>query len=1182
MIPSTWFGPTATRPRACAEALEVRRLLALNIEDFSDDLDAAQPGFDSWDGDPVTAVPDDLQIPHDVNARVNIQTNIARNTTHCLFIPSGAPGGYYTIDFRPTWGMPGGVATGGEVVAVGFRFTGSGRAKFFGELGVTKTLDVSAYRVWDAITVTANDPSDSGGELGGILKVEFTPLEYLALDDVAVLVLDAGTTNNPPRAVDDSVVARAGAELEIHVLDNDVDADNDRIYVSGLTQPTHGTAMTVAGGLVLYTPGALGPDSFTYTISDGRGGSSSATVSVSVGTLAAQDDHATTLPGQPVEVRVLENDSNPGAFPLTVEIGSHPARGAAAAARPGYITYTPAPNLHGPDEFTYTIRDAFGNSSTAEVTVMVNTPPVAPDHTYVVRHGFSEPFTLPAPTLLDGVTDEDQDAVEVVPQTRTVASGTAVTRADGSFTFEPSRMDHLLLPTTFPYTVRDALGFVTTGYVRLAVPNAPPVAEDASTSYAHGTPTPVRIAAYYDDPEGDAVTVGIVDPPAHGVVTILEGGVDPDNDRRYVLFQYDSVFGVLLGTVRFAYTVGDPYDPGNVASVEIGVANTPPVGVVDGYYVSLELNYQPPFDSPGSVLDNDFDIDAGDSALMEAILVSAPQYGRLQEFRPDGTFQYIPPTVPLQPTHDLFIGRDRFTYRVTDGISISGPIEVLIDVRQDPGPQSATADFYSMPAGLPLTVFGPGLLANDEPDHVGDAIWPIILVEPAHGELTLSRNGGFRYEPDAGFVGVDCFTYANTDGFRFFGPGGRRHSDQARVFITSAVDGDLDGDGTPDAAEGAADRNADGVPDHLQPNVVTLTTPFGPLTIEANLTVSSSWLTQVQVSAEPPAGTPPRHAQFPFGFLSFRAHTTPGALISFVIYTPEVMSNDATYWKYGPTSNEDLPYTPFDETLPRWFVPDSVYLISAQRLTFVLQDGIAGDDDLQVNGEIVDPGGIALPRSPATPVVEQVFASGRWSQAFRDSLHTAGTGDAAFGCAVDPVGAIPTLPFANVNQVSFRFNRNVAVRHEDLAVSGVTVANYPLTGFAYDPVSHVATWTLGRNIGGDRVRLALSSAVTGAAVVVPLNVLPGDVNGDGRLNTTDLAQVRARLGTSAAGPGAYNVFSDLNGDGRINATDLRDARAGQGRGLPAVPPSGSALTTALLRRRPRQRSDLFNAAEVIS
>ena len=84
--------------------------------------------------------------------------------------------------------------------------------------------------------------------------------------------------------------ANTGRELpvDVDVLANDGDPDGDPLAVESVTQPQHGTASIQPSGKVRYTPasGYEGSDSFTYTVSDGRSGTASAGVAITVGTYA--------------------------------------------------------------------------------------------------------------------------------------------------------------------------------------------------------------------------------------------------------------------------------------------------------------------------------------------------------------------------------------------------------------------------------------------------------------------------------------------------------------------------------------------------------------------------------------------------------------------------------------------------------------------------------------------------------------------------------------------------------------------------------------------------------------------------------------------------------------------------------------------------------------------------------
>lgn len=89
--------------------------------------------------------------------------------------------------------------------------------------------------------------------------------------------------NTAPVATDDSATVTENSSVNIAVLANDTDADSDPLSLSAVTQGAHG-AVAINGSQVTYTPATnwFGTDSFTYTISDGQGGSDTATVAVTV------------------------------------------------------------------------------------------------------------------------------------------------------------------------------------------------------------------------------------------------------------------------------------------------------------------------------------------------------------------------------------------------------------------------------------------------------------------------------------------------------------------------------------------------------------------------------------------------------------------------------------------------------------------------------------------------------------------------------------------------------------------------------------------------------------------------------------------------------------------------------------------------------------------------------------
>ncbi len=92
------------------------------------------------------------------------------------------------------------------------------------------------------------------------------------------------TPNTPPEAKADAVTVNWNTTTEVDAASNDTDANGDALSIESVATPAHGTATITAGGKLAYTPAAgyVGTDSFTYSVSDGKNGHATATVSVTV------------------------------------------------------------------------------------------------------------------------------------------------------------------------------------------------------------------------------------------------------------------------------------------------------------------------------------------------------------------------------------------------------------------------------------------------------------------------------------------------------------------------------------------------------------------------------------------------------------------------------------------------------------------------------------------------------------------------------------------------------------------------------------------------------------------------------------------------------------------------------------------------------------------------------------
>jgi hypothetical protein len=127
-----------------------------------------------------------------------------------------------------------------------------------------------------------------------------------------------------------------------------------------------------------------GSATFTYTISDGNGGSDEGSVSVTITAVndapVAVDDEATTNEDTEVTVNVAGNDSDVENNTLTVSAGT--VTGGAAVGTitvvSNQIKFTPAVNYNGSATFTYTISDGNGGSDEGSVSVTITAVNDAP------------------------------------------------------------------------------------------------------------------------------------------------------------------------------------------------------------------------------------------------------------------------------------------------------------------------------------------------------------------------------------------------------------------------------------------------------------------------------------------------------------------------------------------------------------------------------------------------------------------------------------------------------------------------------------------------------------------------------------------------------------------------------------------------------------------------------------
>ncbi|MCC6075851.1 Ig-like domain-containing protein, partial [Pseudomonas sp. GCM10022188] len=611
--------------------------------------------------------------------------------------------------------------------------------------------------------------------------------------------------NDNPDAVNDSFTVNedSGATV-LDVLGNDSSAPDagETLTVTAVTQPATGGSVSLVGGVVSFTPDTNwhGTTSFTYTVSDGNGGSDTATVSVTVSpvnddfgdaneTLTVAEDSTATSGTLLAGSSSVDGALSIASFSIAGETGPFVLGSAYTVTGKGEITvnadgsysFTPAADFNGSfPVVTYTVTDGSGTDDSSTLTITVtpaNDDFADADETLTV----AEDSTATTGTLLTGSSSVDGSlsiaSFSLAGETGPFVLGTAYTvtgqgeitvNADGSYSFTPTADYNGGFPV-ISYVVTDGSGTDNSSTLTITVTPANDdfadasetltVAEDSGVtngSLLTGSSSvdgPLSIASFSLAGETGPFVLG----SAYTVAGQGELTVNADGSYSFTpAANWNGSFPLV------SYTVTDGSGSDDTSTLSITVT-----AAVDLTAVADSISTAEDTPVNGTVASNDSTSSGGALSFAKA---SDPAHGSVV-VNADGTYTYTPDA--------NWSGADSFDYTVTDvasGETLTRTVTITVTAATD---LVAVNDTATTAEDTPVN----GTVASNDSTTSGGALSFAKASDPAHGSVVVNSDGTYTYTPDANWGGSDSFDYTVTDA-----DSGESLTRTVTVTVTPAVD----------------------------------------------------------------------------------------------------------------------------------------------------------------------------------------------------------------------------------------------------------------------------------------------------------------------------------------------------------------------------------------------------------
>ncbi|MEK4721471.1 tandem-95 repeat protein, partial [Priestia sp. FSL W8-0524] len=544
---------------------------------------------------------------------------------------------------------------------------------------------------------------------------------------VSTVTINVIPVNDPPITADLAFTINEDTPLTNQIPA--FDPDGDPLTFTLLNPPpSNGSVVLGANGVFTYTPNLNynGMDTFGVLVSDGKGGTSLSTVTLTIVPVndppVGGDRAVTTTINLPVTSSIPASD--PDNVTLTYTLQQNPDNGAAVINQDGTFIYTPNNNFIGNDQFTILITDPEGatalstifvtvletNGTTTSQDLQISTDEDTPVTNQVIAtnvNGNPLVYTIENPPI-NGVVTIDSNT--------------------GIFTYTPNA--NFNGSDAFVVYITDNLGGNATASVIVTVIpiNDSPIVPNYQLTTNEDTPVTSMVIA--TDIDGNQLDYSLQNAPVNGIVNVgLDGMYTYTPNANF------------NGTDQFTVLVSDGQGGTAISTITITVlpVNDPPVGPV---VVTLVTNEDTAVSSQITAFDPDGEV-------LTYSLQDPPTNG-VAVVNPDGTFTYTP--------NENYNGPDTFTVLISDpsGAFIVTNVFVTVtpvnDVPVVPNYEFVINEDTSLNSQVVAT------------DVDGNPLTYGLLTGPVNGTVVVNPDGTYTYTPNENYNGVDSFSVVVSDG----------------------------------------------------------------------------------------------------------------------------------------------------------------------------------------------------------------------------------------------------------------------------------------------------------------------------------------------------------------------------------------------------------------------------------